>query len=109
MYSSAVASNLAQLKMLLMIIFCICIVVNDHSGFLYDCFLLAVNVMDEVDKSCRAVCWAKGHHGLGPFDGSRVSECKRLLTGEGNGQLVIPHGFPMPKSSFIAESQHGIG
>jgi hypothetical protein len=88
--------------------FGVSIVINYHAIFLCKCLPLAVNVMDEIDESRRALCWAKGHHGVGPFDGIKALESKLFLTGEGNGQLVIPmrasnnqYKIPMPNSLFI--------
>ncbi len=45
-------------------------------------FPLAVNVMDKIDESRRAICQAKGHHVVGPFDGIRALECELFLTSD---------------------------
>ncbi len=39
---------------------CINIVINDKTLLLCHSFPLAVKIMDEIDKCCRAICLAKG-------------------------------------------------
>ena len=60
--------------------FCVCIIIDDETGLLCQGFPLAVDVVDEVDKCCRSICWSKWHDGIGPFDGIWALEGKFFLT-----------------------------
>ncbi len=46
---------------------CIRIVINDKTLLLHNGFPLAFNVVDDIDKCCRAIWWAKRHDSISPL------------------------------------------
>jgi hypothetical protein len=74
-------SDFAQLKMLSMKIFCVCVVIDGKTLLLCHGFPVAVDVADESDKCGRSVCLAKRHDSEGVLDSAEALKGKLFLTG----------------------------
>jgi hypothetical protein len=67
----------------------VCAVINDNAAGAHKRLPLAIDIVDEFDECFRLIHWAKGHHGVCPFDCVQALKSKFLLAGKRDGQLMV--------------------
>ncbi len=50
---------------------------------------LAIEIINHADECSRSIGWAKGHDCVSPFNGVRSLECKFLLAGAFDSELMV--------------------
>ncbi len=70
---------------------CICSITNWVTMQCGELLPDAVDIVDEINRSCRPICWPKRHNIVGPLYGVDPLKRELFLTRKRNGKLMISH------------------